>query len=211
MQGKNILNNKYGRLLVTKLNSNKKDNKLCWDCICECGNITTVIGRDLRSGHTKSCGCLHKEVVSKRKNKEVVIRVGKYLCDVCNIKFDDLGKHVRKHNISSEEYYNKYLKTKDNICEHPKCNNFTKYKNFKSGYNRHCSYKCASSNPFIIEQKSTTLEFNIIDNGKGFDKEHHESSGNGLSNMQNRCDELDASLSVESDLGIGSKVKLVLK
>nr|DAF51438.1 MAG TPA: homing endonuclease [Siphoviridae sp. ctrCN24] len=28
-----------------------------WNCICECGNKTTVRAEFLRSGHTKSCGC----------------------------------------------------------------------------------------------------------------------------------------------------------
>ena len=29
-----------------------------WDCICECGNKSTVTGDMLRSGNTRSCGCL---------------------------------------------------------------------------------------------------------------------------------------------------------
>lgn len=29
-----------------------------WRCKCDCGKETTVNGYDLRSGKTKSCGCL---------------------------------------------------------------------------------------------------------------------------------------------------------
>lgn len=29
-----------------------------WRCVCDCGKESIVIGKDLRSGHTKSCGCL---------------------------------------------------------------------------------------------------------------------------------------------------------
>lgn len=36
-----------------------------WRCQCECGNEIVVRGDSLRSGHTKSCGCLQKEKVSK--------------------------------------------------------------------------------------------------------------------------------------------------
>ncbi len=38
-----------------------------WECRCSCGRSDTVIisGISLRTGKTKSCGCLHKEVVSK--------------------------------------------------------------------------------------------------------------------------------------------------
>lgn len=31
-----------------------------WDCFCDCGNKKTVESRMLLSGHTQSCGCMHK-------------------------------------------------------------------------------------------------------------------------------------------------------
>lgn len=37
-----------------------------WLCQCDCGNEVTVSGNRLRSGNTKSCGCLRRELVSKR-------------------------------------------------------------------------------------------------------------------------------------------------
>lgn len=40
------------------------DNMLRWVylCECECGNMTTVEEYKLRSGHTRSCGCLLKKI-----------------------------------------------------------------------------------------------------------------------------------------------------
>lgn len=35
----------------------------CWKCRCDCGNIQNVIGDELKRGHTKSCGCLKKEIL----------------------------------------------------------------------------------------------------------------------------------------------------
>ncbi len=32
-----------------------------WKCICDCGKITIVDTRNLKSNHTKSCGCKIKE------------------------------------------------------------------------------------------------------------------------------------------------------
>jgi hypothetical protein len=38
-----------------------------WECACDCGNIKTVAGPKLKSGNTKSCGCLNRELLSSRK------------------------------------------------------------------------------------------------------------------------------------------------
>ena len=35
--------------------------KPMWLCLCDCGNQCRVIGESLRSGNTRSCGCLRKE------------------------------------------------------------------------------------------------------------------------------------------------------
>lgn len=46
--------NRYARLVVLR----RADRPgAYWDCRCDCGNELTVIGKSLRSGNTKSCGC----------------------------------------------------------------------------------------------------------------------------------------------------------
>jgi hypothetical protein len=48
----------FGDLTVVKRNPvNAKNGHARWDCICICGNFTTVTSSDLISGNTKSCGC----------------------------------------------------------------------------------------------------------------------------------------------------------
>lgn len=55
----------FGRLAVMKRHGTNKHKKATWLCLCECGNEAVVITSKLRSGHTKSCGCLQKERTSK--------------------------------------------------------------------------------------------------------------------------------------------------
>lgn len=61
---------RFGRLVVLGIDSKyiapcgKRDAK--WRCQCDCGKETTVIGRNLLSGRTRSCGCLHRELLSER-------------------------------------------------------------------------------------------------------------------------------------------------
>ena len=60
MKRADITGQKFGRLTVLKYAG---DNK--WECKCDCdsGNVVVVSAQKLKSGHTKSCGCLRKEKV----------------------------------------------------------------------------------------------------------------------------------------------------
>lgn len=37
-----------------------------WRCTCDCGSAVTVLGRSLRNGDTRSCGCLNREKSAER-------------------------------------------------------------------------------------------------------------------------------------------------
>lgn len=60
-----IKGKKYNRLKVLKRVKNDKYGNAKWKCKCDCGNVVQVLGTDLRNNHTKSCGCLQKEIVKK--------------------------------------------------------------------------------------------------------------------------------------------------
>lgn len=62
-----LMGQKFGRLTVLKRDFSKKEGHAYWICQCECGNIISTRGTFLRSGITKSCGCIHSEIVSKQK------------------------------------------------------------------------------------------------------------------------------------------------
>jgi len=58
-----LTGHRYGRLKVV----DRADNigtKTAWNCLCECGEIKAVISRDLKNGHTKSCGCLKTDMAT---------------------------------------------------------------------------------------------------------------------------------------------------
>lgn len=61
----NILDKRFGRLLVIEDLNKTKNESAIWLCQCDCGNLIEVQGRSLRYGNTKSCGCLHKEITRK--------------------------------------------------------------------------------------------------------------------------------------------------
>lgn len=58
---------KYGKLLVLKQAGYNGQGGALWLCKCDCGNEKVVDAHALRRGKTKSCGCLHKEKMTKMK------------------------------------------------------------------------------------------------------------------------------------------------
>lgn len=46
---------RFGRLIASHIHSKAKDVR--WICVCDCTQKTIVTSRNLRSGHTISCGC----------------------------------------------------------------------------------------------------------------------------------------------------------
>lgn len=51
---------------------NAPENRLTqWVCDCDCGATgIIVIGANLRKGHTRSCGCLRRELAAERMRKK---------------------------------------------------------------------------------------------------------------------------------------------
>jgi hypothetical protein len=65
MKKKDETGNIYGRLTVIEEAGQDSRKQFLWLCECECGNTKVVNGYKLRSGHTKSCGCLMRERASE--------------------------------------------------------------------------------------------------------------------------------------------------
>lgn len=59
---------RFGRLIVRQRAAGVF-NYVKWACECDCGNATFVSSNCLASGTTKSCGCLHDELVIARSTK----------------------------------------------------------------------------------------------------------------------------------------------
>jgi len=58
-----LMNRKFTNLTVISRAEDSPYGKARWTCRCKCGNKITVLAESLKSGHTKSCGCLRKKYV----------------------------------------------------------------------------------------------------------------------------------------------------
>ena len=69
-QQKNMIGLRFGRLTVLKIvklpRQTRNGQKNGWLCRCDCGNEVITTRKELLSGKKSSCGCLLKEVGSKK-------------------------------------------------------------------------------------------------------------------------------------------------
>lgn len=86
---KNIIDetgNTYGYLTVKRYAGSRPDGGSLWECDCLCGNTIITRGDSLRSGHTRSCGC-----VKSYKEIEITQLLSKYNINFCKeYTFSDL-------------------------------------------------------------------------------------------------------------------------
>ncbi len=57
----NLIGKKFERLVVLKRMDSDRNRNSRWLCRCDCGKEKIIIGRNLKNGNTKSCGCLYRE------------------------------------------------------------------------------------------------------------------------------------------------------
>lgn len=76
--------NIYGLLTVVKYIGVNEKQSAIWLCKCECGNYKEVLGRDLRNGHTSSCGCMvskGEQIISSILQKEKIKFKPQFTCE----------------------------------------------------------------------------------------------------------------------------------
>jgi hypothetical protein len=72
---------KFGRLTVIgrdmkrdeeEWKTGQRRGNVHWLCQCDCGNekLSSVVGWQLKSGHTQSCGCLNSEITAARNKRD---------------------------------------------------------------------------------------------------------------------------------------------
>jgi len=61
---KNIIGNKYGRYTV--IGQYRTDGATMARCRCDCGTLRDVQATNLKSGNSKSCGCLKIEILRRK-------------------------------------------------------------------------------------------------------------------------------------------------
>lgn len=73
MKKENLLNKKFNLLTVIE-EAPKIKGRSAWKCKCDCGAYKIIKSEELKSGGTKSCGCLNSQRRSERASKMYLSR-----------------------------------------------------------------------------------------------------------------------------------------
>lgn len=97
---KDITGQKFGRLTAKEIVGKTKHGARIWRCDCDCGGITNVVINNLTNGHTKSCGCLQKEVrFTHGLSKTKIYRIYYDMIQRCSNKDFKEYEHYGGRNI----------------------------------------------------------------------------------------------------------------
>ena len=119
---------RFGRLTVLRraddyISPNGKHHVM-WLCLCDCGNTKSVDVVQLVSGKTKSCGCLHSDIVSNQKTihggcKDRLYKVYHNMKNRCYNENSDDYKYYGGRGITiCDEWLDSYLAFKDWALSH---------------------------------------------------------------------------------------------
>lgn len=107
----NITGKRFGRLTVVKFAGRDGECKAKWLCHCDCGNELVVDAWNLKSGHTKSCGCSSAERIGNINkthglSRERIYPVWKSMKARCNNPNSFAYKNYGERGISVCDEWN---------------------------------------------------------------------------------------------------------
>lgn len=110
---KDLVGQKFGKLTALQQAGRDKRGETLWMCKCECGNVVNVLSSNLRTGHTKSCGCL-KNVASNYKHGKAGTPLYKIWANM-----------IQRCNNPDSTYYHRYGARGISVCDR-----WLKFENF---------------------------------------------------------------------------------
>lgn len=137
---KDIAGGTYGRWRVLERQGSDKRGEAMWLCQCSCGVKSAVTGSALRSGRSKSCGCLSRSAAAKRE---------------------------RTHGQTGTREYRVWLGIKARVCN-PRNKNYPVYSILGMDPTWEQSFQSFIEHIGLIPDDSPRWSINRIDNNKGY-------------------------------------------
>ncbi len=95
----------FGRLFVRSY-AGKRNGRVMWECLCECGTFKVISSGSITMGHAKSCGCL--AVDAKKKGQLALV------------------KRNTRHMLSNSHEHRTWVRMRWR-CTNPNCDSYPHY------------------------------------------------------------------------------------
>lgn len=110
---------RFTKLTAIEPTGERSGGSIVWRCLCDCGNEVYARATSLRSGHTKSCGCLSKDLTRERFTTHGMTGTREYQAR------KDMIRRCRDSKHDDYKYYggrgitvcNRWLKSFENFYE----------------------------------------------------------------------------------------------
>lgn len=107
--------NKYGRLTVLSKASKDKWSSILWLCSCTCGNAKVILGKYLRNGEVKSCGCAKADLIKAARTKHG--QAGTHKGKERTIEYSTWASMIRRCYNKKEDNYKYYGGRGIKVCK----------------------------------------------------------------------------------------------
>lgn len=146
----------FGRLTIIEEDIANNSGRAKWVCRCECGSIKTVLGKELRDGSVKSCGCLKSDAGAMMKLKHGHAKKGK-VHRLFNIWMDMKKRCNNPKSWAYARYGGRGIK----VCSRWERNFQMFYEDVIDSYNKH-----------IVQHGEANTTIDRIDNDGGYSPEN---------------------------------------
>src|ERR1035437_811689 len=123
-----LVGQKFNRLTIIEQVRLENQQQRHWLCRCDCGTEKVVGSKELKTGNTKSCGCLNTEVRISSMKKQFTTHGGskiklynlwKSLFKRCYSKTEPAYPNYGGRGIKVCERWHDFLKFKEDMGERP--------------------------------------------------------------------------------------------
>jgi len=116
----NLVGQKFNRLTVMRFEGKNKNRQSIYLCKCDCGKELMVLGYTLKNNHTKSCGCLKLQKLTRHGySRSKIYNVWHDIVQRCNNKNNCNYKYYGGRGVSVCDRWLKFENFLEDMGEPP--------------------------------------------------------------------------------------------
>lgn len=141
-----LTGNRYGKLVVLCRDTTIHNARPYWKCKCDCGNVVSIYGGNLRSGTTTSCGCKrHERPKRYDEERQRIRRIWKSMLSRC---YNENNASYKYYGLKGITVCDEWKNSFDIFYQWAKCSGYSADLSIDRIYNdkNYCPNNCRWSN-----------------------------------------------------------------